>query len=100
MNLLPPPPPKLPVGRSCIDHYRQMCRMPVFSHDELLCKMIAQPELLELSLLTSSAEDAHTMVCIEEGLRKDMLKKVCAYTYQDERSHLLLYALMVLDTVA
>ncbi len=50
--------------------------MPVFSHDELLCKMLAQSEKMELSVLVSTAEDACTMVRTEEKLRRELAQKV------------------------
>ena len=32
------------MGRHCIQHYREMARNPVFSHEELVCKMAADPD--------------------------------------------------------
>ncbi len=53
--------------------------MPVFSHDELLCKMMAQAEKLELSLLVATSKDACTMVRTEERLRRELTRKVIHY---------------------
>ncbi|XP_017593011.1 PREDICTED: lysine-specific demethylase 5C, partial [Corvus brachyrhynchos] len=40
----------LPAGRQCIQHYRRLRRYCVFSHEELICKMAASPEKLDLNL--------------------------------------------------
>lgn len=50
--------------------------MPVFSHDELLCKMMAQADKLELSLVVSTSEDACTMVRTEDKLRRELARRV------------------------
>jgi len=47
----------------------------VFSHDELLCKMVAQPEHLELCLLVVASEDCLTMVNTEQKLWSGALQK-------------------------
>ena len=69
---------QLPVGRESIEHYRLQHHSPVFSHDELLCKMVAQPNHLELCLLVAASEDCLTMVNSEKKLRNALLRKVCA----------------------
>ena len=70
--------PQLPVGRESICHYRVMHRNPVFSHDELICKLIMQPDQLELYLLNSAMEDAKRMVKEETKLRSALNEMVCA----------------------
>ena len=70
------PPSQLPVGRQSIEHYRSLTRTPVFSHDELLCKMVAQPEKLELCLLSSSSDDMAKMTGLEEKIREDLKLRV------------------------
>lgn len=64
------------MGRQSIEHYRSLSRTPVFSHDELLCKMVAQPDKLELCLLPMASEDAAKMASLEEQLRLELRKKV------------------------
>ena len=71
---------QLPIGRQSIEHYRSLSRTPVFSHDELLCKMVAQPEKLELCLLPTSSEDMSKMTALEEKLRLE-LKQSVRYIY-------------------
>jgi histone demethylase JARID1 len=57
-----------------------MRRNPVFSHDELICKLIMQPDQLELCLLNSTMEDAKRMVKEETKLRSALNEVVCAIT--------------------
>ena len=54
-----------------------MRRNPVFSHDELICKLIMQPDELELCLLNSAMEDAKRMVKEETRLRNALSEMVC-----------------------
>ena len=54
-----------------------MRRNPVFSHDELICKLITQPDDLELCLLKSATEDAKRMVSEEQSIRDALSEKVC-----------------------
>ena len=53
-----------------------MRRNPVFSHDELICKLIMQPDQLELCLLNSATEDAKRMVKEETKLRSALNEMV------------------------
>ncbi|KAL7982263.1 hypothetical protein Chor_009861 [Crotalus horridus] len=40
----------LPIGRQCVNHYRRLRRHCVFSHEELIFKMAADPECLDVGL--------------------------------------------------
>ena len=60
------------MGRKSVCHYRETLKHPVFSHDELICKMVAQPNGLDLSLLLLAAKDADTMIQDEERLRRNL----------------------------
>ena len=51
-------------------------KSPVFSHDELICKMIAKPGDLELSVLIMAAKDSTKMLSIEEQLRYNVFNSV------------------------
>ena len=53
-----------------------MRRNPVFSHDELICKLITQPDDLELCLLKSATDDAKRMVSEEQSIRDALSEKV------------------------
>ena len=80
---------QLPIGRESINHYRSMRRNPVFSHDELVCKLILQPDELELCLLNSAMEDARRMVKEETVLRSALNDMVhvhaCVYLHHRHR---------------
>jgi hypothetical protein len=54
-----------------------MHRSPVFSHDELVCKMMAKPERLELCLLLTTGQDSEHMIQLERSMQADMKDKVC-----------------------
>ena len=62
----------LPIGRSCVSHYAGLSRYPVFSHDELICKMANDPEL-DPEIAKAAYLDALSMVENEKDLRKDAL---------------------------
>lgn len=65
----------LPVGRQCIEHYRRLRRYCVFSHEELICKMAAFPEKLDLNLAVAVHKEMFIMVQEERRLRKTLLEK-------------------------
>ncbi|XP_036596625.1 lysine-specific demethylase 5C-like isoform X2 [Trichosurus vulpecula] len=65
----------LPAGRQCIDHYRRLRRYCVFSHEELICKMAASPEKLDLNLAAAVHKEMFIMVQEERQLRKALLEK-------------------------
>lgn len=74
----PPPLPhtQLPAGRRCIEHYRRLRRYCVFSHEELICKMAACPEKLDLNLAAAVHKEMFILVQEERKLRKALLDKV------------------------
>uniref|UniRef100_A0A4W4DYN3 [histone H3]-trimethyl-L-lysine(4) demethylase n=1 Tax=Electrophorus electricus TaxID=8005 RepID=A0A4W4DYN3_ELEEL len=65
----------LPMGRSCIEHYRRLRRYCVFSHEELTCKMAACPEKLDLNLAAATHREMFIIVQEERKLRKALLEK-------------------------
>ncbi|XP_057616841.1 lysine-specific demethylase 5D isoform X1 [Chionomys nivalis] len=65
----------LPAGRQCIEHYRRLQRYCVFSHEELICKMAAFPEKLDLNLAVAVHKEMFIMVQEERRLRKALLEK-------------------------
>ncbi|XP_067119394.1 lysine-specific demethylase 5A isoform X3 [Centruroides vittatus] len=64
----------LPIGRVCISHYSMLHRFCVFSHDELVCKMAADPERLDISLAAATYQDMLKMVETEREYRKSLLE--------------------------
>ncbi|XP_039730611.1 lysine-specific demethylase 5D isoform X7 [Pteropus medius] len=65
----------LPAGRQCIEHYRRLRRYCVFSHEELICKMAAFPEKLDLNMALAVHKEMFIMVQEERRLRKALLEK-------------------------
>ncbi|XP_037374226.1 lysine-specific demethylase 5D-like isoform X2 [Talpa occidentalis] len=76
----------LPVGRQCIDHYRQLRRYCVFSHEELICKMAAFPEKLDLNLAVAVHKEMFIMVQEERRLRKTLLEKLSLQSWAHSRA--------------
>ncbi|XP_011267451.1 lysine-specific demethylase lid isoform X2 [Camponotus floridanus] len=64
----------LKVGRDCITHYSNLRRFCVFSHDELVCKMSLDPDLLDIGIATATYYDMLQMVEDEKKLRKNLLE--------------------------
>uniref|UniRef100_A0AAQ5YER5 [histone H3]-trimethyl-L-lysine(4) demethylase n=1 Tax=Amphiprion ocellaris TaxID=80972 RepID=A0AAQ5YER5_AMPOC len=60
----------LPMGRQCVAHYRRLHRYCVFSHDELLCKMAADPESLDVELAAAVFKEMGEMMDEETKLRQ------------------------------
>ncbi|KAJ8006852.1 hypothetical protein DPEC_G00111520 [Dallia pectoralis] len=59
----------LPMGRQCVSHYRRLHRYCVFSHEELLCKMAADPESLDVELAAAVFREMGEMMEEETQLR-------------------------------
>uniref|UniRef100_A0A3Q3W480 [histone H3]-trimethyl-L-lysine(4) demethylase n=1 Tax=Mola mola TaxID=94237 RepID=A0A3Q3W480_MOLML len=59
----------LPMGRQCVAHYRRLHRYCVFSHEELLCKMAADPESLDVELAAAVLKEMGEMMEEETKLR-------------------------------
>lgn len=62
------------MGRECINHYSTLRRYCVFSHDEIVCKMAAQHDNLNLGMATACYIDMVDMVDSEKKLRKSLLE--------------------------
>lgn len=63
----------LRLGRNCIDHYSSLRRYPVFSHDELICKMANDPSLLDYTIAVATYQDMLKMCDTEKLLRSKIL---------------------------
>lgn len=72
---------QLPIGRVCVSHYGMLHRFCVFSHDELVCAMAADPDKLDISVAASTYQDMLRMVESEKGLRKSLLDWVCIFFF-------------------
>ncbi|KAM8973595.1 lysine-specific demethylase 5A isoform 2-T2 [Pelodytes ibericus] len=60
----------LPLGRQCVNHYRRLRRHCVFSHEELIFKMAADPECLDVGLAASVWKEMTVMIEEETRLRE------------------------------
>lgn len=65
---------QIKMGRECINHYSNLRRFCVFSHDELVCKMALDPDKLNLGIATACYLDMAEMVDTEKKLRKCLLE--------------------------
>ena len=54
-----------------------MNRTIVFSHEELVCKMAANPDNLDLNLAKAIYDDMVSMVEKEQKLQQELKDKVC-----------------------
>lgn len=69
----------LPMGRQCVAHYRRLHRYCVFSHEELLCKMAADPESLDVELAASVFKEMGETMEEETKLRQAAQKLVSGF---------------------
>ncbi|XP_041935566.1 lysine-specific demethylase 5A isoform X2 [Alosa sapidissima] len=60
----------LPMGRQCVAHYRRLHRYCVFSHEELLCKMAADPDSLDVELAAAVVRELGEVIEEETRLRQ------------------------------
>ena len=67
---------QISIGRNCIDHYRSLRRQCVFSHEEIVCKMAAQPGNLDLGMAAAIHADMLVMVESEKSVRRQLLERV------------------------
>ena len=67
---------QLPIGRQSINYYRKLRRFNVFSHEELVCKIAADPNSLDLNMAAAVHKEMLHMVEEEKVLRKKMLERV------------------------
>lgn len=63
----------IPLGRNCIENYASVRRYPVFSHDELICKMANNPSLLDHTIAKNTYYDMLNMFATEKILRSHAL---------------------------
>lgn len=62
----------LRLGRSCMDHYAMVRRYPVFSHDELICKMANDPSILDEKISQATYKDMLKM-CETERFNRSII---------------------------
>uniref|UniRef100_A0A4W5L229 [histone H3]-trimethyl-L-lysine(4) demethylase n=1 Tax=Hucho hucho TaxID=62062 RepID=A0A4W5L229_9TELE len=64
----------MPMGRMCVDHYRQLDRYCVFSHDEMVCKMASKADTMDVALASAVQRDMTVMLLEEDKLRDKVSK--------------------------
>uniref|UniRef100_A0A670JLC7 [histone H3]-trimethyl-L-lysine(4) demethylase n=1 Tax=Podarcis muralis TaxID=64176 RepID=A0A670JLC7_PODMU len=64
----------LPIGRQCVSHYRRLRRHCVFSHEELIFKMAADPECLDVGLAAMVCKEMTLMTEDEARLREAVIQ--------------------------
>ncbi|XP_074862426.1 lysine-specific demethylase 5A isoform X3 [Carettochelys insculpta] len=64
----------LPIGRQCVNHYRRLRRHCVFSHEELIFKMAADPECLDVGLAAMVCKEMTLMIEEETRLRESVVQ--------------------------
>lgn len=64
------------MGRQCVAHYRRLHRYCVFSHEELLCKMAADPDSLDVELAAAVVRELGDVMEEETRLRQAALDMV------------------------
>ncbi|XP_024080260.1 lysine-specific demethylase 5A isoform X3 [Terrapene carolina triunguis] len=64
----------LPIGRQCVNHYRRLRRHCVFSHEELIFKMAADPECLDVGLAAMVCKEMTLMTEEETRLRDSVVQ--------------------------
>ncbi|XP_040201197.1 lysine-specific demethylase 5A isoform X3 [Rana temporaria] len=64
----------LPMGRQCVNHYRHLRRYCVFSHEELIFKMAADPDCLDVGLAAAVSKEMTAMIEEETRLREAVLQ--------------------------
>lgn len=66
----------MPIGRSCVEHYRELSRYCVFSHDEMICNIACRADILDVDLAAAVHKDMTIMIQEEEDLRQKVKKMV------------------------
>ncbi|XP_048156236.1 lysine-specific demethylase 5A isoform X3 [Corvus hawaiiensis] len=64
----------LPIGRQCVSHYRRLGRHCVFSHEELIFKMAADPECLDVGLAAMVCKEMTLLIEEETRLRESVVQ--------------------------
>lgn len=76
----------MPIGRNCVEHYRQLSRYCVFSHDEMVCNMACKADSLEIDLASAVQKEMSVMVQEEQELREKVNNMVSSSCLKDPLS--------------
>lgn len=66
---------QIPIGRSCVSHYRELSRYCVFSHDEMVCNMASKADAMDVDLAAIVQKEMIFMV-EQEGKLREIIKKM------------------------
>lgn len=64
----------MPIGRKCVEHYRELSRYCVFSHDEMVCNIASKADVMDVELAAAVQKEMTIMVAEEEKLREKIMK--------------------------
>jgi len=64
------------MGRASVHNYKQVKRFCVFSHEELICKMAADADNLDLTIAVETHKELLAIVDQERKSRKKLLEHV------------------------
>ncbi|KAL3314992.1 Lysine-specific demethylase 5A [Cichlidogyrus casuarinus] len=64
----------LEMGKNCITNYSLVKRPPVFAHSELLCRMAAESEQLNVEFLMVVSEQLRELLETEKTMRRQLVK--------------------------
>lgn len=67
---------QMPMGRNCVEHYRELSRYCVFSHDEMICNMAFKADMMDFNMASIVQNDMTIMIQAEEELRHRIKKVV------------------------
>jgi histone demethylase JARID1 len=65
------------MGRCAIDHYKEVKRYSVFSHDELICKLASECQYLDPAIGDATKFELDYIVKQEKTSRKSAYERVC-----------------------
>ncbi len=65
----------IPLGRAAIESYKEVKRHTVFSHDELVCKVAAQQDAIDINTAVVIQRELKTVIDFEKAYRKHLLER-------------------------
>jgi hypothetical protein len=65
----------IPLGRAAIESYKEVKRHTVFSHDELVCKLAAQQDCIDINTAAVIQRELRTVIDFEKAYRKHLLER-------------------------
>uniref|UniRef100_A0A915L1A2 [histone H3]-trimethyl-L-lysine(4) demethylase n=1 Tax=Romanomermis culicivorax TaxID=13658 RepID=A0A915L1A2_ROMCU len=69
------PPDWLNMGRRCVDNYSDLCRICVFSHDELIVTVANACQNLQTQVASAARDDFLVMLQNDKNFRRDLARR-------------------------